>query len=260
MRQRRRVISSPAATPRESEPGQQCSTESAIQSGWRTVSEQTGNQESWIEHITFRRANCPAAISGRAAWITLHPETRNQELISIAASSQPGPRRRRIIQRVKLPLPLKALVSDQGLPWVCGPGKAIAACKVARILHDRRAVPPFQGWILDGGTVNPGKCLGWKQAPFRGPPGADPVIITQPRLATSPGTRIQPIITALALHRSPQSPSRRIQFVQVLQLIPNEVSGQALPAIFDSPRIRPGRDTVLGDLTLNVDQFNVRHL
>ncbi len=46
-----------------------------------------------------------------------------------------------------------ALVSAQGLPWVCGPGKAIAACKVAPILHVRRAVPPFQGWILDGGTV-----------------------------------------------------------------------------------------------------------
>ncbi len=46
---------------------------------------------------------------------------------------------------------------------------------------------------------------------------------------TGPGTRIQPIITSLALHRSPQSPSRRIQFVQVLQLIPNEVSSQPRP-------------------------------
>ncbi len=78
------------------------------------------------------------------------------------------------------------MVSAQGLPWVCGPGKAIAACKVAPILHVRRAVPPFQGWILDGWTVNPGKCLGWKQAPFRGQSGADPVIITHPRLAPDP--------------------------------------------------------------------------
>ncbi len=75
------------------------------------------------------------------------------------------------------------MVSAQGLPWVWGPGKAIAACKVAPILHVRRGVPPFQGWILDGWAVNPGKCLGWKQAPFRGPPGADPVILTHPRLA-----------------------------------------------------------------------------
>ncbi len=168
-------------------------------------------------------------------------------------SSQSGPRRRRIIQRVKLDLALapwfqgavaKVVWTAKRTPYfgfsrtaslyvvpklglfgvlqqpLCGPGKAIAACKVAPILHVRRAVPPFQGWILDGWTVNPGKCLGWKQAPFRGQPGADPVIITHPRLAPDqePGRSSREPVSELSTDRL-ESPSRRVQIIQDFQFI-----------------------------------------
>ncbi len=112
---------------------------------------------------------------------------------------------------------------------LCGPGIAIAACKVAPILHVRRAVQPFQGWILDGWNRKPRQMPGLETGPLQGPARRRSRDHHSSTSGAGPGTRIQPIIASLALHRSPQSPSRRVQIIQNFQFIQIEVSTQPGP-------------------------------